>query len=270
MKVGIFDSGLGGLSVLHCAKHVASDIEYIFYADEENVPYGEKTPEQVMGYAKNAIDFLISKGAQAIIIACNTATSALPMSVRNSYDIPIIGMEPAIKKAVRLYGEEGHRILVAATEVTIKGDKLHNLVDIVDKKHQADMVALPGLVRYAEKGIYNDSEVVAYIRDALKSFDIERYGTIVLGCTHFNYFKQAFLDAFGEYIHFVDGNLGTVKQVLRCLKLDAEKLTADINYELKIPVDDVEIYFSGQKISDTEKTGIIKCFAQLDDMFKIN
>lgn len=269
MKVGIFDSGLGGLSVLHCAKHIASDIKYIFYADEEHVPYGEKTPEQVMEYAKEAIDFLISKGAQAIIIACNTATSALPMSVRNSYPVPIIGMEPAIKRAVKLYGEEDNRILVVATEVTIRGDKLHHLVDIVDKNHQADLAALPGLVRFAEKGIYKGPEVVEYLKEALAKLDISSYGTIVLGCTHFNYFKQAFIDAFGRNIHFVDGNLGTVKQVLRCLKLNAEELTSDIDYDMKVTPEDVDIYFSGKSISDMDRSVILRCFEQLNHMFKI-
>jgi glutamate racemase len=276
MKIGIFDSGLGGLSVLHCARQIAPDFDYIFYADEKNVPYGEKAPEQVKEYARQAIDFLVENGAEAVIIACNTATSALPMEIRNSYGIPVIGMEPAIKQAVRLYGAEKKRILIAATEVTINGKKLHNLVDDVDRQHQADMVALPGLVRFAERGIYEGEEVESYLSQALSSFDMEQYGTVVLGCTHFNYFKNAFINVFGRHIHFVDGNRGTVNQVLRRLgmtdRIKAEPAAGPMLLSVTSGVDDgrVSVYFSGMAVDENEMQRVFNCLKQLDLVYGIN
>lgn len=276
MKIGIFDSGLGGLSVLHCARQIAPNFDYIFYADEQNVPYGEKTPEQVKGYARQAIDFLVENGAEAVIIACNTATSALPMEVRNSYGIPVIGMEPAIKQAIRLYSGEHKRILIAATEVTIKGKKLHNLLDKVDGEHQADMVALPGLVRFAERGIYEGDEVEKYLRSALSDLDMEQYGTVVLGCTHFNYFKNAFINAFGRHIHFVDGNRGTVNQMLRKLNLQEYiKISTAADTSLLSVVSGVDdgrisVYFSGVPIGEKEMKRVFDCLKQLDRVYEIN
>lgn len=263
MKIGIFDSGLGGLSVLHCAKKMAPDMQYVYYADEDNVPYGEKTKEQVKEYTIQAIDYLLEKGVEAIIIACNTATSSLPMEIRRSYPIPIVGMEPALKEAIRLYGKLGKRIMIAATEVTIRGDKLHHLVDSVDIMHQADMIALPGLVRFAEAGSYDGEEIIDYLRDAFSEYDMKEYSTVVLGCTHFNFFKAAFRKAFGEELHFVDGNHGTVRQVLRLLgakPLEEERECIDTEFD---------IYFSGREVSNEEKKHIHTCFEQLNKMYKV-
>ena len=96
MKIGIFDSGIGGLSVLHEAYHQLPGQEFMFYADTDHVPYGLKTPEQIMGYAEEITEFLLQRGAQAIVIACNTATSVAVKELRKNYDIPILGMEPAV------------------------------------------------------------------------------------------------------------------------------------------------------------------------------
>ena len=97
MKIGIFDSGIGGLSVLHHAMKQMPDAEFIYYADEEHVPYGEKTVEQIKGYIEEILDFLIGKGVDAIVIACNTATSVATKEFRAGYPVPIVGMEPAVK-----------------------------------------------------------------------------------------------------------------------------------------------------------------------------
>ena len=149
MKIGIFDSGIGGLSVLHQALKIMPEHQYIYYADEKNVPYGEKTKEQVIGYVDEIIQFMIDHGVEAIVIACNTATSAAVKIMREKYTIPIIGMEPAVKKAIDLYGD--YRVLVCATPITVNGKKMHDLVDRVDKKNLVDLVALPQLVRFARK-----------------------------------------------------------------------------------------------------------------------
>ena len=159
MRVGIFDSGLGGLSVLHRARKMMPEHDYIFYADEEHVPYGEKTVEQVRGYVDEIINYLVDRKVDIIIIACNTATSVLDREYRSKFPVPIVGMEPAVKRAIDLYGECDERILVCATPITIRGSKMDNLMKHVDVHHKVDPVALPGLVRFAEKGIFAGEEV---------------------------------------------------------------------------------------------------------------
>ena len=99
MKIGIFDSGMGGLSVLHRALRMLPEADFLYYADEEHVPYGEKTREQVRGYIDEIIAFMIKKQVDAIVIACNTATSVATKEYRSQFPLPIVGMEPAVKKA---------------------------------------------------------------------------------------------------------------------------------------------------------------------------
>jgi hypothetical protein len=113
MKIGIFDSGIGGLSVLQEAYHQLPDQEFLFYADTEHVPYGLKSPEQIIGYAKDITDFLLDKGAGAIVVACNTATSVAIKSLRSTYDIPIIGMPLDISKGfINMQYGEGNSLFI--------------------------------------------------------------------------------------------------------------------------------------------------------------
>ena len=260
MNIGVFDSGLGGLSVLHCAQKMLPNEHFIYYADKTHVPYGEKTPADIKFFANDIINFMISRGADAIVIACNTATSALTMEYRKRFPIPIIGMEPAVKKAIDLYGNENKRILVAATPVTIKGKKLHALLERVDFRQEVDLVELPKLVRYAEKGIFSCPEVNAYLQHALQSYDLQSYGTIVLGCTHFNYFKTELQKLFQDKPHFVDGNEGTIRQMMRLLSLSNEASGKGTT----------EYYFSGKAVTDSDLQLINSCRVQLDQVFDIN
>lgn len=100
MKIGFFDSGIGGLSVLHEAYHMLPGVEFIFYADTDHVPYGKKTAEEILGYARESTSFLVKCGVDAIVIACNTAKSVAVETLRKEYSLPIVSMEPAVKPAV--------------------------------------------------------------------------------------------------------------------------------------------------------------------------
>ena len=104
MKIGIYDSGIGGLSVLHRALKKMPEAEFIYYADTKHVPYGEKTREQIKGYVEEVLNFLIAKEVDAIVIACNTATSVATKEFRGEFAVPIVGMEPAVKRAQALSG----------------------------------------------------------------------------------------------------------------------------------------------------------------------
>ena len=219
MKIGIFDSGIGGLSVLSEALHRLPDEEYLFYADTDHVPYGIKDPEEITEYVDGIVKDLCDRGVQAVVIACNTATAVAASHVRSKYDIPIIGMEPAVKPAVEGSSKKGGRVLVMATPVTIRENKLRTLLEKVDKEHKVDLLPMPGLVRFAEAGVFDTQEVEDYIEEQLAVFEKDRYSVVVLGCTHFNYFKPAIRKAFQSKITFIDGNEGTVRRIASLLNL---------------------------------------------------
>ncbi|MCR5669526.1 MAG: glutamate racemase [Butyrivibrio sp.] len=252
MKIGIFDSGIGGLSVLHEAYHLLPDQEYIFYADVEHVPYGLKTPEQILGYAVEITEFLISQGAEAIVVACNTATSVAIKELRNRYDIPILGMEPAVKPAVE--GTEGKRIMVMATPVTIREDKLKDLLHRVDGEHRVDLLAMPGFVEFAEKEKFDGPEVTQYVEKQLSGYNKDEYCALVLGCTHFNYFKPALRAYFGDNTLLIDGNKGTVNHLADVLELEISQHKEDVidSKHNILCLRNTKYFFSGKEVVDEE------------------
>lgn len=256
MKVGIFDSGIGGLSVLNKVIQYMPQDKFIYYADEKNVPYGEKSREEIIGYVDEIVNFMIEKQVDAIVIACNTATSVAVDLMRKKYKLPIIGMEPAIKKAIDLYGDR--RVLAAATPVTVTGEKMRCLMEKVDKEHLVDLVPLPQLVRFAERQIFNSSEVENYLYESLQQYKFEEYSSIVLGCTHFNYFKQCFRKILPSTIHFIDGIEGTIHRLMQQLKIEGSEAEESIDYS-RIP-QQVEFYSSGEKLNEQRTQHVINAY----------
>ena len=255
MKVGIFDSGIGGLSVLHRARKYLPSVDFIYYADEKHVPYGEKSPEQIRGYLNEIFSFMLDKKVDAIVVACNTATSALTRSFRESFPVPVIGMEPAVKRAVDLYGEQ--RMIVAATPVTLNGEKLRLLLNRYAGGNDVVLLPLPKLVRYAEAGEFESPEVKKYLEE---KFDkCGKCDTLVLGCTHFNYFKPYYKSLLGDEVHLVDGNDGTVRRMISLLDLN----TAGSGEGR------AEYFYSGVPVSNAQSEHIKKCIAKLDEVYNI-
>ncbi len=241
MKIGMFDSGIGGLTVLHEALKLLPDEAYFYYADTDNVPYGEKSTEQIREYSEKAVGFLADKGCDAVVIACNTATAAAAAYLRSCFSIPIIGIEPAVKPAVE--HNAGKRILVIATEVTAREKKLEELISRVDDKGLVDVRAMPGLVRFAEKGDFDSYEVTECLNDELKGLNIPDYGILVFGCTHFNHFRKALGGIMAPGTEMIDGSTGTVRNLKKVLKergVSSEGLR-EIHY-----------YRSGREVTDAE------------------
>ena len=257
MNIGIFDSGIGGLSVLHHARKVIPHANFIYYADRKNVPYGEKSVFEIQNFIDEIMDFFISKKVDIVVIACNTASSVATKEYRDKFPFPIIGMEPAVKKAVETYTEKQQRILVAATPITIQSNKLRLLLNRVDKYHQADLIALPKLVHFAELKQFDSIEVDEYIRSALNQYAYVNYSAIVLGCTHFNYFKPSFQRIFSKKIQFIDGNEGTIKQLLRKTP------------NTKSNIQSIEFYFSGIPSTSEELQEVKTYLSRLEDVYTL-
>lgn len=251
-KIGIFDSGMGGITVLHECYRCLKNVSYVFYADTDHVPFGLKTNKQILEYTDKAVGFLFSRGSDAVIIACNTATSVAIDSLRKKYDRPIIGMEPAVKPAV---SETEKRILVTATPVTIREEKLQNLITRVDSEHRVDLLALPGLVTFAENEVFDGSEVEKYLYGALKGTDMSEYSAVVLGCTHFRYFKPVFRKIFGNAVELIDGGHGTVMHLSDILGEDGSYKKRKMGIDTPYP--ETDYYLSGREIEDGELMGHI-------------
>ncbi|MGN0482437.1 MAG: glutamate racemase [Lachnospiraceae bacterium] len=259
MKIGFFDSGMGGLSVLQEAMCLLPEEQFLYYADEKHVPYGEKTKEEVIDYVEEAVQFMVKQGIKAIVIACNTATSVAISHLRQEYDFPIIGMEPAVKQAIDTYGDK--RVLATATPITVRGEKMRCLIERVDKQHLVDLVPLPKLVRFAENEHFDSSEVESYLRQEFSRFSLDEYASVVLGCTHFNYFKDSLRNVLPESIHFVDGNGGTIRHLKEELKKRdlLEKQPQEVSY-----------YYSGERVTDTKELARIARYMQrLERMYQI-
>ena len=244
MKIGFFDSGIGGLTVLHQALCDRPGEEYLYYADVDHVPYGQRSKEEILQYADEAVSFLVKNGADAIVIACNTATSAAIQTLRSRYALPILGMEPAVKPAITK--GHGKRVLVTATPLTLREEKLRNLLHQVDKEHMADLLPLPELVRFAEKEEFSSPRVTEYLRCQLAPFKLEEYSVLVLGCTHFNFFKDTFSSLLPSNVEMIDGSEGTVRylsQILNTLSPSPSKtyIPGKVTY-----------FFSGRKADSPE------------------
>jgi len=208
MRIGFFDSGIGGLSVLYEALRQLPREDYLYYADDANVPYGNKSKEEIRCCVFEAVDFLAGMDIKALVVACNTATSVAIQDIRLKYGFPIIGMEPAVKPAVQ--SVDGKRVLVFATPMTLREPKFIGLLSQVDIHNTVDYLPLQELVAFAEDFQFERAVILSYLKERLKDYDLNRYGAVVLGCTHFPFFKDHIREIFPKGTVIVDGNRGTV------------------------------------------------------------
>ena len=240
--IGVFDSGIGGLTVLKKLIETLPNENYIYYADIDNVPYGTKTKEEVRKYINNAVDFFISKKVKVIVIACNTATAIAVEELREKYDIPIIGIEPAIKPAVENRGKK--RVMVMATPITVKSEKIKELLEKLNAIEYVDLIAMPKLVEFAENKDFESDKVKEYIQEQLKEYNLNDYSNLVLGCTHFPFFKKVLSEIFSKDIQIIDGSQGVANR----LKYVLEENNLLGNNKLNI-----EYYYSGKIVKNKDE-----------------
>ena len=210
--IGVFDSGVGGISVLRVLRETLPNENFIYIGDSANAPYGDKTVEEVTAAAERVLLRLVELGAKAIVIACNTATSAAAGYLREKYaDLPIIGMEPAIKPAAQ--SGEHPTVLVMATPLTIRENKLRRLIGLHADKAEFIEVPCPGLVELIEAGITDGTEMDAYLSGLLDEVIRDRQiDAAVLGCTHYIHAKSAISRKLCESVKIFDGALGTARE----------------------------------------------------------
>lgn len=225
--IGIFDSGLGGISMLCTLSRFLPNEKYIYYGDCANAPYGTKDREAISARCFAICEELIEKGVKAIVIACNTATSACVKELREAYPhLPIIGMEPALKPAVE--GRSTQNVLVLATAFTLREKKFAELMGRYEQDHHIYRQACPKLVELMESGAFHDpAQVDAALFEYLSPYQDHDIHSIVLGCTHFVFFKQRIMELCGTHVEVIDGNMGTARQVRHLL--EKEGMLSEIN-----------------------------------------
>lgn len=212
--IGFFDSGIGGITVLSEAMQRMPMASFIYYADTAHVPYGEQKEADVFTYVQRAAEFLMQHNIDALVLACNTATSVSALSFRATYDIPIIGMEPAVKPAlIQNDLHENERIIVTATDMTLRLKKLSDLIHLLQADARVDRLSLQKLVRFAEAGHFDTAEVESYLQAQFSSYDLDVVRAVVLGCTHFIFYKPIIRRILPKSISLMDGNVGTVSRL---------------------------------------------------------
>lgn len=215
MPIGFFDSGVGGLSVLKEAIKLMPNENYIYFGDSKNAPYGVKNVDDVKELTYNAFNLLREKGAKAVVVACNTATSAVADLRKDYKDIPIVGIEPALKPAVELNRDGA--IVIMATPMTLREKKFGNLMNKYNGGKEIIPMPCAGLVEFIESGDLDGDDLKDYLKDKFSEFKGQKIGSVVLGCTHYPFVRKAIQETIGNNIPVIDGGLGTCKELRRRL-----------------------------------------------------
>ena len=213
ITIGVFDSGVGGLSVLQHIRQQLPDAQLIYVADSAHVPYGDKPPEYIAKRSHALTEFLIGKGAQAIVIACNTATAAAAASLRAQFKLPIIGMEPAVKPAV--LATKSSVVGVLATIGTLESARFAALLEKYAGKVQIVTQGCPGLVEQVEKGALYSAETRALVQRYTAPLLQQGADTLILGCTHYPFLAPLISEVVGEKIALVDTGAAVARELQR-------------------------------------------------------
>ena len=261
--IGIFDSGVGGLSVFREVRKLLPEESYIYYSDNAHCPYGEKSVEYIIGRAREITSFLIGKGAEIIVVACNTATAAAISTLRAEFPIKFIGMEPAVKPAVK--STKTGVVGVLATAGTLKADKyLHTREKFSEGIKIVEHIG-QGFVELVEKGCLTGKNAEDIVKESLKPLLDEGADRIVLGCTHYPIIRKNIEKIYPD-LKIVNPSyeiIGRVKQILE----NDNALAGDNNDRENIfYASDLSENFTNmiQKVLETEKSNLILKFKNLD------
>lgn len=224
--IGVFDSGLGGLSVVAAIHQLMPGENIIYYGDSANAPYGEKSRQQVRQLSIRVCDLLVEQGAKAIVVACNTATSAAINELRRRYEIPVIGMEPALKPAVEQ--TDAGAVAVLATSLTLRESKFQQLLEQFRTGRRILSVPCPELVTLVESGVLSGQMAEEAVAGVLKPLEKEKLSAVVLGCTHYVFLKDIFEKTLGAETLVIDGNKGTALHLKKQLE-DRKQLSPGLS-----------------------------------------
>lgn len=214
--IGVFDSGVGGISVLREINTLLPGEDLLYVADSAYVPYGDKTPEFIRERCFTLSEFLLRQGAKALVVACNTATAAGVPAMRAEYpSIPVIGMEPAVKPAVA--ASRSGVIGVLATVGTLQSARYAGLLGQFAAGTRVITQSAPGLPEAVERGALDTPETEGLVRSYLRPLLAEKVDVIVLGCTHYPFLRPLIERLVGPEIAIIDTGAAVARQVERRL-----------------------------------------------------
>ena len=226
-SIGFFDSGIGGITIWESVNRLLPNENTIYLADSNNSPYGTKSHDELINISKENVDFLINKKCKLIVVACNTATTNSINFLRESYDLPFIGIEPAIKPAA-LNTKTG-KIGVLATKGTLGSSLFEKTSNIHGNKVEIIEQHGIGLVELIEKGIYSGSKIDSLLKEYLNPMIENDIDKLVLGCTHYPLIKDSINKIINESIEIIECSEAVALQTERILiksnliNSDAEK-----------------------------------------------
>lgn len=213
--IGVFDSGVGGISVLQHIHALLPHEQLLYVADSRYAPYGSKTPQEIQSRCFEIADFLIAKGVKAIVVACNTATAAAIDLMREKYTLPIIGMEPAVKPAAE--ASKNGVIGVLATVGTLKSAQFAGLLESYGRNVKVVTQGCVGLVECIERGELNGDYTRRLLEQYCQPLLHEGADTIVLGCTHYPFVKPLIQQIVGEGVTLIDTGAAVAKHLQKRL-----------------------------------------------------
>ncbi|MDR2880892.1 MAG: glutamate racemase [Azoarcus sp.] len=223
--IGVFDSGVGGLSVL---RHIRAELPHenlLYIADSAHAPYGGKSAEEICARALALSEFLIAQKAKTLVVACNTATAAAISMLRARFEIPVIGMEPAVKPAVA--ATRSGVVGVLATTGTLQSARFAALLENYGQNVRVVTQGCPGLVECVERGELTSPETRNLLNDYVQPLLQQGADTLVLGCTHYPFLKPLIREIAGENIALIDTGTAVAQQVRRRIAA-AELLSPEI------------------------------------------
>lgn len=214
--IAVFDSGVGGISVLRHLRQALPQERFLYYGDSANAPYGSRPTEEVRALTLAAVERLRQEAPiKALVVACNTATATAITTLRETYpELIVIGIEPALKVAADHF--PGGRIGVMATPVTLREEKFDHLLHRFDAGCSITKIPAPGLVSLIEQGKVDDPETVALLHAILDPYR-GKLDALVLGCTHFPFVSGAIARVLGEAVALLEGGGGTARETRRRL-----------------------------------------------------
>ncbi|MGB8981929.1 MAG: glutamate racemase [Anaerolineales bacterium] len=215
--IGIFDSGIGGISVLRAIREQMPEESVIYFGDQGHVPYGSRTMEQIQSFSEAITRFLLEQGAKIIVVACNTASAAALKYLRQTFpDVQFVGMEPAVKPAAE-YTHTG-KVGVLATPATFQGALYASVVERFANGVELFQDTCPGLVQQIESGNLNGEQTRRILEDALLPMLEKNIDTVVLGCTHYPFVIPLIQQIVGEDVRVIDPAPAVARQTRRLLE----------------------------------------------------
>ena len=213
--IGVFDSGLGGLSVLLEIERQLPSENLIYVADSAHAPYGAKTAEYIAERCVKISEFLLSQQVKLIVVACNTATAYAAEVLRQQVSIPVVGLEPAVKPAVKL--TQTGKIGVLATRQTANSPRLKRLIEAHAQNSQVLVQACPGLVEHVEQGGFSSPTLKQLLAEYLAPLQEQGVDTLVLGCTHYPFLRETLTELTQGRMTIVETSQAVTRQVRNIL-----------------------------------------------------